>query len=162
MCSPDLEPFERAIVAAVDCEGALFDAVMEFRTVLEPAIGRLAAIRRTPEQLKELKSVVCDQQRRLLQDEDDGDLDAAFHLWLARCSGNSLFVATIQKLNKVYRPGRTADVRSRPWREFSIRTHLNIIDAVERRLPEKCARAILEHLGFVVAEHPFVNARDKD
>lgn len=160
ICSPNLEPFENALIAAVDSESVLFDAVMEFRSIVEPAIGRLAAVRRTPEQLKELKSIVCDQQRRLLLDEDDGELDADFHLWLARCTHNSLLITTIERLNDVYRTGRTPDLRSKQWRQFSIRTHLRIIDAVEKRLAEDCAREILEHLGFVIVEHPFAVTRD--
>ena len=85
---PDMEPLRSAILEAVDSEGHLFDEVMEYRRILEPAVAELAALRRTPEQLDRLKIIACDQQRRILIDGDDGELDAQFHLCLAECSGN--------------------------------------------------------------------------
>lgn len=46
-----MEPLRSAILEAVDSEGHLFDEVMEYRRILEPAVAELAALRRTPEQL---------------------------------------------------------------------------------------------------------------
>ena len=46
---PDMEPLRSAILEAVDSEGHLFDEVMEYRRILEPAVAELAALRRTPE-----------------------------------------------------------------------------------------------------------------
>ena len=100
-----------AILEAVDSEGHLFDEVMEYRRILEPAVAELAALRRTPEQLDRLKIIACDQQRRILIDGDDGELDAQFHLCLAECSGNRLLINTVALLNEQYAGGRTADLR---------------------------------------------------
>lgn len=152
---------EEALLSAVDSECAIFDEVMEYRRIVEPAIARLAARRRTLEQLNELKIIVCDQQRRLLMEEGDGDLDARFHLCLARCTGNSLLISTTQRLNSAYQPGRTADLRSTEWRQFSISSHLRIIDALERQDEDACERELRNHLGTVTEKHPFATARDK-
>ena len=113
VCSSETDFLEKALLSAVDSECAIFDEVMEFRRIMEPAIARLAARRRTLEQLNELKIIVCDQQRRLLMEKGDGDLDARFHQCLARCTGNSLLATTMQRLNTVYQPGRTAVRASR-------------------------------------------------
>lgn len=152
---------EEALLSAVDSECAIFDEVMEYRRIVEPAIARLAARRRTLDQLNELKIIVCDQQRRLLLEDGDGDLDARFHLCLARCTGNSLLSGTMQRLNAAYRPGRTADLRSTEWRQFSISSHLRIIDALERQDEDACEREVRNHLGTVTEKHPFATARDK-
>lgn len=103
---PDMEPLRSAILEAVDSEGHLFDEVMEYRRILEPAVAELAALRRTPEQLDRLKIIACDQQRRILIDGDDGELDAQFHLCLAECSGNRLLINTVALLNEQYAGGR--------------------------------------------------------
>ncbi|MFQ8888025.1 MAG: hypothetical protein ACLR7Z_06390 [Bilophila wadsworthia] len=42
-----MEPLRSAILEAVDSEGHLFDEVMEYRRILEPAVAELAALRRT-------------------------------------------------------------------------------------------------------------------
>ena len=161
VCSSETDFLEKALLSAVDSECAIFDEVMEFRRIMEPAIARLAARRRTLEQLNELKIIVCDQQRRLLMEKGDGDLDARFHQCLARCTGNSLLATTMQRLNTVYPPGRTADLRSEEWRQFSISSHLRIIDAVERQDEEACEQELRHHLGTVSERHPLVTARDR-
>lgn len=161
VCSSETDFLEKALLSAVDSECAIFDEVMEFRRIMEPAIARLAARRRTLEQLNELKIIVCDQQRRLLMEKGDGDLDARFHQCLARCTGNSLLATTMQRLNTVYQPGRTADLRSEEWRQFSISSHLRIIDAVERQDEEACEQELRHHLGTVSERHPLVTTRDR-
>ena len=161
VCSSETDFLEKALLSAVDSECAIFDEVMEFRRIMEPAIARLAARRRTLEQLNELKIIVCDQQRRLLMEKGDGDLDARFHQCLARCTGNSLLATTMQRPNTVYQPGRTADLRSEEWRQFSISSHLRIIDAVERQDEEACEQELRHHLGTVSERHPLVTTRDR-
>lgn len=159
--SGETDFLEKALLSAVDSECAIFDEVMEFRRIVEPSIARLASRRRTQDQLNELKIIVCDQQRRLLMEEGDGDLDAQFHQCLARCTGNSLLSTTMQRLNAVYQPGRTADLRSEEWRQFSISSHLRIIDAVERQDEDACEQELRHHLGTVSERHPLVKARDR-
>ncbi len=157
---PDLEGFKRAFIEAVNSEGVLFDEVMEFRRIVEPAIAELAALRRTQEQLDRLKILLCDHQCRMLSGKDDGDLDAQFHLCLAECSGNKLLVETVAQLNKLYAPGRTADLRDAAWQQFSIASHLRIIDALERQMPEDTRRALEEHLDTTTRQHLFATSRD--
>lgn len=155
-----MEPLRSAILEAVDSEGHLFDEVMEYRRILEPAVAELAALRRTPEQLDRLKIIACDQQRRILIDGDDGELDAQFHLCLAECSGNRLLINTVALLNEQYTGGRTADLRDASWHQFSVASHLRIIDALERQSAEDCRKAVEEHLDTIVHKHLFVTARD--
>ena len=157
---PDMAPLRDAIIEAMNSEGMIFDDVNEYRRIVEPAIAELAARRRTPEQLARLKIIACDQQRRFLHDQDDGDLDAQFHQQLAECAGNRLFVETIIRLNALYAGGRTPDLRDAAWRQFSITSHLRIIDALERQSPEEARKATEEHIDHVVQKHLFATARD--
>ena len=155
-----MEPLRDAIIEAVHSEGMLFDEVTEYRRIVEPAIAELAALRRTPEQLDRLKIIACDQQRRVLLGEDDGDLDARFHHQLAECAGNRLLAETVARLNALYAGGRTPDLRDAAWRRFSVSSHLRIIDALERRSPEEARKAAEDHIDHVVQKHLFATARD--
>lgn len=157
---PDMEPLKTAILEAVDSEGLLFDEVMEYRKLVEPAIAELAALRRTPEQLGKLKIIACDQQRRLMAGENDGDLDARFHLTLAECTGNRVFIDTISRLNELYAGGRTPDLRDVEWREFSLSSHLRIIDALERQSPEDARKELDKHIDTIIHTHIFATTRD--
>ena len=139
---PDIEPLKEAILEAVDSEGLMFDEVTEYRRIVEPGIAEIAAVRHTSEQLDRLKIIACDQQRRLLVGENDGDLDARFHL------------------NRIYAKGRTPELRDTPWRQFSVSSHLRIIDALERRSPEDSRKALEEHIDTVIHKHLFATVRD--
>ena len=157
---PDIEPLKEAILEAVDSEGLMFDEVTEYRRIVEPGIAEIAAVRHTSEQLDRLKIIACDQQRRLLVGENDGDLDARFHLALAECTGNKLLIDTVARLNRIYAKGRTPELRDTPWRQFSVSSHLRIIDALERRSPEDSRKALEEHIDTVIHKHLFATVRD--
>lgn len=43
--APDMESLKKAILEAVDSENLIFDEIMEFRKIIEPAIAELAAVR---------------------------------------------------------------------------------------------------------------------
>lgn len=133
-----------------------FADILEAREILEPAIAELACLRHTQEQLDQLKIITCDQQRRLLTGQDDGELDAAFHTALARCSGNAALVELMDDINTRYRHCRAPELRDREWRQFSVDTHLRIIDALERRSIAECRAAVLEHLRAVRQTHPYI------
>ena len=157
---PDMEPLRKAIIEAVHSEGVLFDEVTEYRRIVEPAIAELASLRRTLNQLDQLKIITCDQQRCLLLGEDDGALDARFHQQLAECAGNRLLAETITQLNALYAGGRTPELRDATWRQFSVSSHLQIIDALERQSPEEARKAAEAHIDHVVSKHLFATARD--
>ena len=155
---PDIEPLKEAILEAVDSEGLMFDEVTEYRRIVEPGIAEIAAVRHTSEQLDRLGSSL-DQQRSLVG-ENDGDLDARFHLALAECTGNKLLIDTVARLNRIYAKGRTPELRDTPWRQFSVSSHLRIIDALERRSPEDSRKALEEHIDTVIHKHLFATVRD--
>jgi GntR family transcriptional repressor for pyruvate dehydrogenase complex len=161
VCTPDMTPLQSALLAAVDVESKQFDHAMEFRRIFGPVIAILAAARCTPEQLNKLKLITCDQQRRILREEDDGELDAAFHLALAEATGNPLFVEMMRLVNEYYAKGRTPELRDLEWKNWSVTTHLMIIDAIERKEPESCREIMQKHLETVVEKHLFGTMRDK-
>ena len=47
-----------------------------------------------------------------------------------------------------------------PWRQFSVSSHLRIIDALERRSPEDSRKALEEHIDTVIHKHLFATVRD--
>lgn len=140
--------------AGMEDLGIFYD-ILEAREFLEPQIAELACLRHTGEQLDLLKIITCDQQRRLLTGQDDGDLDAAFHVVLAQCTGNTAFVEIIKSINDRYRHCRFPELRDAQWRQFSVDSHLRIIDALERRSIPECRAAIMDHLMYVRRNHPY-------
>ncbi len=126
--------------------------IMEFRNILEPGLATLAAQRATAEDVARLKVLACDQQRLILTDEDDSPLDAAFHLQLARATGNHVLVDVLDALGAVLQQSRAEHLRGPERRRASQESHLRIIDAVEARAPEAARKAMEEHLRLVWLE----------
>lgn len=158
---PDVGPIASEILDAVNRESSLFEQVTEYRYYLEPIIARLAAQKRTEKQLNQLKLIVFEQQRRKsLELPFDGKLDANFHLQLANCTGNFLFIETMKRLNRIYSEGRSDEVRDDEWKEFSIKTHLQIIDAIENRDSDLCENLLREHILTVKDKHIFANKKE--
>ena len=153
----DMDPLG---LLAIEDKMALAMDLADVRILLEPGIAEIAAVRHTSEQLDRLKIIACDQQRRLLVGESDGDLDAKFHLALAECTGNKLLIDTVARLNRIYAKGRTPELRDTPWRQFSVSSHLRIIDALERRSPEDSRKALEEHIDTVIHKRLFATVRD--
>ncbi len=66
-----------------------FKSLVETRILLELKTARLAALRRTDEDLEQIESALSAYKEKVLQGEDAVQEDLLFHLAIARASGNS-------------------------------------------------------------------------
>jgi GntR family transcriptional repressor for pyruvate dehydrogenase complex len=120
-----------------------------FRRVLETGMAELAARHATARDLEILKALAADQHRRLLHEGEaagDADLDAAFHLALARATGNPVFTQALRALSPLLAETRAADLLTPQRRAASAKHHLRILDAVIRRDPAAARQAMDRHL----------------
>ncbi len=156
----DMAPKTLNTASLIKQNTSLYEQLIEFRMILEPAIAEIAAEKCTMEQLNKLKIIVCDQQKNIIVNSGDGTLDAQFHLALAEATGNILLVETIDKINKLYLEGRTDNLRNKEWRQFSVISHLRIIDAIEKRSKAECRKEVEEHLSTVYKNHAFFKKGD--
>jgi GntR family transcriptional repressor for pyruvate dehydrogenase complex len=131
--------------------GTVVDLIhgFELRLSVEADIAYLAAIRRTDEQLAEIKAA----EAVLIggTDEKFGDSDFRFHLAIAQATNNPMYVSTLtmlreqilfgMRLTGVMAPstagGRVGIVQGE---------HRAIVDAVDRRDPGAAKAAMSEHL----------------
>jgi len=124
----------------------LLKDVIEFRLLLEPQVAYLAAARITPGELDRLKVLVCDQDRRVLAEEPDADLDAAFHGQLVKASRNRVLREVYEKMSDALNESRAEILRSDARKRSSVVGHLKIIDALEKKDPKGAFEAMREHL----------------
>lgn len=81
----------------------LFDSVLEMRVHFETETARLAALRRSPEELEALSRVVA--RERLLDSREPRDvtaLDYEFHLAVALASGNDIYPLLMNSFRRIY------------------------------------------------------------
>lgn len=123
--------------------------IFQFRRILEPQIAALAARHVTRKEIDRLKVLVFEQERRIMEGEDDSDVDAEFHLTLARATKNTVIVDVIQTLDHVLNESRSASLQSEERRRASLRTHILIVDALEKHDPERAMDMMDLHLTEV-------------
>jgi GntR family transcriptional regulator, transcriptional repressor for pyruvate dehydrogenase complex len=123
----------------------LIREAIDFREVIEPAAARAAARSRTKRELVAISSAA----ERMAAAGTDAEFmreDTAFHLAIARATGNRFLVEAIEQgrlhLNSVL--ALLPD--SQAWHELSVSQHEAIVDALARRDPESAHDLMYEHV----------------
>lgn len=123
-------------------DGRLFHELDEVRQVVEPQGARLAAERRTPEDLEAIRSAL-DRIRATASGDREGHIaaDLAFHRAVLAATGNEL----LERLEVVLEPA----LRARDTLTFGtdvghafVEAHALVFDAIERSDPEGAAQAM--------------------
>ncbi len=135
---------KKSMAMAMQVKSDLLTEILEFRRILEPQTAYLAAGRISQQEIDELKVIVCNQQ--LQTGSTKGDLDAAFHLKLAKCSGNRVLFRVMELINDVLAESRSGEYQNEMRKDTSISGHLRIIDAFEKRNSDAAFQAMREHL----------------
>jgi DNA-binding GntR family transcriptional regulator len=124
---------------------------MEVRSLVEPGIARLAAQRRTDEDLQLLEETIAGQEGA-----GDGisahDASRDFHMALARASGNDELARVLNSLwlvevGRRLLSRRTADPN---WLHDDVREHREILTAVREGRAADAERLMAEHIGRAV------------
>jgi DNA-binding GntR family transcriptional regulator len=144
-----VEPRRGARVATIDARRAR--ELFELRAPLEGLVARLAAERRTDEQVRDLRRIVG----RGVDAATAGQLDelprlnTEFHGLLATAADNELLAGTLGRLSDVIRWVYAAHIRNRSTTSWS--EHEAIVDAVEARDPDLAHRRGIDHIAAAAA-----------
>lgn len=126
--------------------------VLELRASVESDAAALAALRRSDDQLREMRRALDDFAVNLKAVGETVAPDFRFHLAIARATGNRYFGDLMSHLGSAVIPTtRVSSARLRPERrEQHLRKvnqeHLDIYAAIERRDPEAARAAMRLHL----------------
>jgi GntR family transcriptional regulator, transcriptional repressor for pyruvate dehydrogenase complex len=137
-------PLDLRVLEVAQSAGLIGEAI-DFREVVEPAAARAAARSRTK---RELAAISAAAERMTAADTDAEFMreDTAFHLAIARATGNRFLVEAIEQgrlhLNSVL--ALLPDTRA--WHEMSVKEHEAILDAVVRRDPETAHDLMYKHV----------------
>lgn len=126
--------------------------LLEVRKILEGAIAELAARRRTPEDLAELRELLRAKEKAIAGAGLDCVLQTAvdFHQTLAEASGNSLLAALVKVLRVII--GETDEEAVRAGfldPQVSLAHHRRIFKAVEEGDPAAARAAMEAHIEQV-------------
>jgi len=133
--------------------------VREVRRCIEIPAARLSAERRTDRDIGEIAAIMA-----RMDDADDparrNQLDASFHIALARASGNPLIVKLVEDLRSVLEEHSLAVARAPYRRREASDEHRAIYDAIVDRDPDAAATAMESHLA--AAERAFGQLDSKE
>lgn len=123
-----------------------FKSLVETRILLELKTVRLAAIRRTEDDLKKIKAALQAYTTKVLNGEDAVQEDLLFHLSIAKASGN----ATINNLMLIITPEIITNfgkyhVCDENQAVMGIKEHTDIYEAIIAQNPQLAKQKMKEH-----------------
>lgn len=125
-----------------------FDEVAMARQFLEVPSVMQAAQHRKDEELVELRAILKEQKSRSVDDPAVSELDAQFHVAVARMSGNRILASMVYALHRVSEPVAYLDLSPEVGRE-TFRQHQRIVTSIEEKDPTAARAAIVEHLTYL-------------
>ena len=145
------ELYVSRLAEALRSEAAGLLEPLEVRRALEPYTARLAALRRSEEELAELERLLRLQEQRLAEGLPIGAEDRAFHHAVAQAARNRLLLALHQVLRDIVDEGRARSLQTPEGARRSYLGHVRILDAIRRGDGDAAYAAMLEHLLEVEA-----------
>jgi DNA-binding FadR family transcriptional regulator len=127
--------------------------LQETREALEPVMARLAAQRRTDDDLRELKSLHSDLIASVGNFQQFSLLNVKWHNAVAKASGNELLAAVLYSISHgLHVATMTEEYDTMATREAVIRIHSQVNDAIETRNTDLAERRMRQHLGATRAQ----------
>jgi GntR family transcriptional regulator, transcriptional repressor for pyruvate dehydrogenase complex len=122
---------------------------IEARDIFEPEVAALAAMRATPGAISEIERWLTLMAEGVARGERVVEYDAAFHVAVARATGNHTLVEVIGALNDAVGPSREHSFRPEGGAQGAIDHHREILTAIRERDADGARLAMREHLEHV-------------
>lgn len=123
-----------------------FKSLVETRILLELKSVRLAALRRTEEELDQIKNALNAFAEKVLKGEDAVQEDLLFHLAVANASGNSTLNTFMLKITpEIITNFEKYHVCDDDQAQKGIKEHQDIYDAIEQQNPKKAKEKMKNH-----------------
>jgi GntR family transcriptional repressor for pyruvate dehydrogenase complex len=126
----------------------------EVRAILEPEIAALAAVRAEEQDIATMREAVAVMDRSRSDGDAFIEADLDFHLSLAEAAANPLILSLIDSIVGLLREQRMSVFKVAGGPERGQYHHKRILEAVERRDPEKAREAMRSHLQQVREDCP--------
>lgn len=128
-------------------------AILELRMGLETQAAALAALRRSDEQLQQMRQALDDYQDSLANNDRSVEPDVRFHRLIAQATGNTCFTDVIHHLGHSVIPRTRINARERGDADLMALgrlanlEHEAILKAIRRQDPDAARAAMLLHLS---------------
>ena len=127
-----------------------FKSLVETRILLELKTARLASLRRTDEDLKNIKKALDAYEEKALSGKDAVQEDLLFHLAIAKASGNSTmntFMLTITP--QIIIDFEKYHVCDKNQAAIGIKEHTEIFEAIKKKDPVLAKQKMKDHFSVL-------------
>ncbi|WP_136480707.1 FadR/GntR family transcriptional regulator [Cognatitamlana onchidii] len=127
-----------------------FKSLVETRILLELKTVRLAALRRTDEDLKNIETALNDYKQKVLSGQDAVQEDLLFHLAIAKASGNSTmntFMLTITP--QIIMNFEKYHVCDKNQAVLGIKEHTDIFEAIKNQDSKMAKQKMKDHFSVL-------------
>lgn len=123
-----------------------FKSLVETRILLELKTARLAALRRTDEDLQNIKNTLDAYSKKVRAGEDAVQEDLLFHLAIAKASGNRTMISFMLIITpEIITNFETHHVCDENQALKGIEEHQAIFDAIKEQSPQLAKKKMKEH-----------------
>ena len=127
-----------------------FKSLVETRILLELKTVRLAALRRTDDDLDEMKATLDAYTKKVLEGEDAVEEDLLFHLKIAEASKNSVLNSLMLIITPdIMQYFKTHNVCGDGRSDVAVKQHEIILEHIKNQDPQKVGDSIREHLSDI-------------
>jgi len=159
----DIKVFDRLLPLMLSSGGQrTFEQVFDVRLAIESRAAYLAATSRTDEQMREIDKLAKQYRKRAISGSARAlETDLAFHLQIARATGNPLFAILLEALARFVVFGQIESCKDdAARRKRAVLAHEAIAEAIAERDSERARVEMEAHLRYsasrvVVEVEPF-------
>lgn len=142
---------EGLITDVLKMEGRDFHALVETRVLLETNSARLAAQRRTDDDIVAIANSLTDYEGAVSSDGDSVEYDLLFHLKIAEASKNPVLKSLMLIITPdivTYFKNNNVCAGNRPV--TALEEHYKILEYIEKKDSEKAAESMKDHLNEIL------------
>ncbi len=123
-----------------------FKSLVETRILLELKTVRLAALRRTEEDLERIKKAMDDYEAKVLKGEDSVQEDLLFHLAIAKAAGNSTMETFMLQITpEIITNFEKHHVCDENQKYLAIDDHKSVYEAIVKKDPQLAKQKLKDH-----------------
>ncbi len=118
----------------------------QIRRMIEPEMARLAALKRTDEDVTKLEKYLVEMKKRKSDPQSMIDYDIEFHKQLAKASGNPILPIMMEPIFRLLPEFISENFKLSHAPDISIKQHEEILTGIKNKDAEATYRAMADHM----------------
>ncbi len=124
--------------------------LMEFRKGVEVEAAKLASLRATEDDIKQMRAALANMKRNIMKMDDFSIADEKMHILFARATKNEVFESMVNIIQSILTGDMKQLLVNQGMDIDSYFYHESILSCIENKKPEEAAYLMDKHLSHVI------------